>query len=382
MIYIHVPFCKSFCTYCGFYSEVVACRENVQDNSSERFSKYADAICSETDARVDEILVTLPSTAKKENADTLYIGGGTPSVLPFLVLDRIVRHLNAKVFGEEVHRYQEFTVEANPDDIVLNGDEYVQSLISIGVTRVSMGVQSFDDNMLRWMNRRHNAAQVEQAMSILRKNGIKNISIDLIFGINGLTDAQWQHSLEKAAQLHPEHLSAYQLSLEDGSTLASLVDAGKYREADEEQCRRQYEMLCSIMSASGYRHYEVSNFALPGFEAVHNSAYWKRVPYVGLGPGAHSASCGPDGKVNVRKWNSQSEHGYLSEMESLDDEEIRIEKIMLSLRTENGIEPAYIPEKQLKTFLADGALVTTEDGKVRIPEDRFFVSDEIIRELI
>ena len=382
MIYIHVPFCKSFCTYCGFYSEVVACRENVQDRSFDRFSKYADAVCSEIDARVNEILATLPSAEMGENVDTLYIGGGTPSVLPFIVLDRMVRHLNTKVFGAELHEYQEFTVEVNPDDIVLKGDEYVKSLLSIGVTRISMGVQAFDDNMLRWMNRRHNSSEVEQAMSILRRNGVKNISIDLIFGINGLIDDQWQHSLEKAVELHTEHLSAYQLSLEDGSALASLVDAGKYKEADEEQCRHQYEMLCDVMSASGYRHYEVSNFALPGYEAVHNSAYWRRVPYVGLGPGAHSAACGIDGKLNIRKWNSQSEHSYLPETESLGDEDIRIEKIMLSLRTENGIESVYIPEKQLNAFLADGTLVMLENGRVRIPENRFFVSDEIIRELI
>ena len=136
------------------------------------------------------------------------------------------------------------------------------------------------------------------------------------------------------------------------------------------------------MSATGYRHYEVSNFALPGYEAVHNSAYWRRVPYVGLGPGAHSAACGIDGKLNIRKWNSQSEHSYLPETESLGDEGIRIEKIMLSLRTENGIESVYIPEKQLNAFLADGTLVMLENGRVRIPENRFFVSDEIIRELI
>lgn len=379
MIYIHVPFCRSFCTYCGFYSEVVACRENVQGG---RFDKYADAVCAETDLRADEIRETLPSSDREENADTLYIGGGTPSVLPFLVLERIVKHLNRKVFGAEVHGYQEFTVEVNPDDIVLNGDGYVKSLIALGVTRVSMGVQSFDDDMLRWMNRRHNASQVEQAMSILRRNGVKNISIDLIFGINGLTDDQWRCSLEKAVGLHPEHLSAYQLSLEDGSALASLVDAGKYQEAGEEQCRRQYEMLCAVMSASGYRHYEVSNFALPGYEAVHNSAYWRRVPYVGLGPGAHSAACDAEGKLNIRKWNSQSEHDYLSETESLNDEDIRIEKIMLSLRTETGIDPVYIPEKQLDVLLSEGALALTGEGRVRIPEDRFFVSDEIIRELI
>lgn len=381
MIYIHVPFCKSFCTYCGFYSEVVACKA-VQDNNYGRFSEYADSVCSEIDARVDEVRATLPSTGRDENVDTLYIGGGTPSVLPFLVLNRIVKHLNIKVFGEQVHGYREFTVEVNPDDIVQNGDEYVKSLISLGVNRVSMGVQSFDDDMLRWMNRRHNASQVEQAMSILRRNGVKNISIDLIFGINGLTDAQWRYSLEKAVGLHPEHLSAYQLSLEDGSALASLVDAGKYREADEEQCRRQYEMLCTVMSASGYRHYEVSNFALPGYEAVHNSAYWRRVPYVGLGPGAHSAMCNSEGKLNIRKWNSQTEHDYLSETESLDDDAIRIEKIMLSLRTETGIDPAYISDKQLNGLLSEGALVLTEKGKVRIPEDKLFVSDEIIRELI
>ncbi len=382
MIYIHVPFCKSFCIYCGFYSETVACKERARDDSSERFSKYADAICSEIDSRVDEIRETLPSTGREYNADTLYIGGGTPSVLPPVVLGRIVSHLNEAIFGSRLHEYEEFTVEVNPDDIVTGGDEYVKSLLSVGVSRVSMGVQSFDDGMLRWMNRRHNASQAVEAMSILRKNGVKNISIDLIFGIDGMTDDEWQRTLSQAVSQHPEHISAYQLSLEVGSALAKLADEGRYHEADEEQCRRQYGILCRQMAASGYAHYEVSNFALPGFKAIHNSAYWRRVPYVGLGPGAHSAFCGADGRLSSRKWNAQSENSYVSEGELLTDEDVRVEEIMLSLRTSAGIEPAKLPAERVSELLSEGALMMIENGRIRIPEDHFFVSDEIIRELI
>ena len=171
MIYIHVPFCRSFCTYCGFYSEAVpVCRERNLglDVESRRFSKYAGLVCSEIEARADEIRATLPSEAHPEYRDTLYIGGGTPSVLPFDVFERIVSCLNKTVFGSESHDYLEFTLEVNPEDIVEKGEAYLQSLDRLGVTRISMGIQSFDDKVLKWMNRRHDSAHAEQAYWMLR----------------------------------------------------------------------------------------------------------------------------------------------------------------------------------------------------------------------
>lgn len=380
MIYLHVPFCRSFCTYCGFYSEaVLACPGN---GDMARFDRYADSVCAEIVSRADEIRSTLPTGALSGKIDTLYIGGGTPSVLPLSVVSRIVHTLNNTVFGEQYHDYLEFTFEVNPEDVVENGAEYLKELMALGVNRFSMGIQSFDDRILRWMNRRHNAEHAEEAYWMMRGLDVRNISIDLIFGVGGLSDATWEATLHKAIGLSPSHISAYQLSVEDGSALSRLVAEGKYREAGEEDCRRQYDMLCSMLYEAGYHHYEVSNFAFPGMEARHNSAYWRRVPYIGLGPGAHSALADAEGKVNVRRWNTESESGYVSEMETLSEEDVKVEEIMLGLRTDDGVDPALLPEKVVDRLMKEGALAKNVWGKIRIPEDHFFVSDEIITELI
>ena len=384
MIYIHVPFCRSFCTYCGFYSEAlpVCAGHGKRGDEMSRFLGYAAAVKAEASSRREELLGTLPSSAHPEYVDTLYIGGGTPSVLPPSVLSDVVGGLNMMLFGTPSHDYQEFTLEVNPEDIVEKGRAYLEAVAAAGVNRISMGVQSFDDGILKWMNRRHDAERAEKAFRMLREFPFENISIDLISGIGGMSDRCWAETLDRAVALRPEHISAYQLSVEEGSALARLADSGKYSEAPEEQCRRQYEMLCSRLGAAGYHHYEVSNFSLPGFEARHNSAYWRRVPYAGLGPGAHSAVAGPDGKVNVRKWNSESECGYVSDSEVLDAEDVRVEEIMLALRTDRGIDPGKLAEDTVWRLAGEGALERTEDGNVRIPESRLFVSDEIIRELI
>lgn len=347
-----------------------------------RFERYADSVCAEIVSRADEIRSTLPTGALSGKIDTLYIGGGTPSVLPLSVVSRIVHTLNNTVFGEQYHDYLEFTFEVNPEDVVEKGEDYLKGLMALGVNRFSMGIQSFDDRILRWMNRRHNAEHAEEAYWMMRGLDVRNISIDLIFGVGGLSDATWEATLHKAIGLSPSHISAYQLSVEDGSALSRLVADGKYREAGEEECRRQYDMLCSMLYEAGYHHYEVSNFAFPGMEARHNSAYWRRVPYVGLGPGAHSALADAEGKVNVRRWNTESESGYVSEMETLSEEDVKVEEIMLGLRTDDGVDPALLPEKVVDRLMKEGALAKNVWGKIRIPEDHFFVSDEIITELI
>ena len=424
MIYLHVPFCESRCTYCGFFSNVI--RSEAKNLCYEAF---ADAVLGEIDDRREEIEKTL-------SVNTLYIGGGTPSVLPLDVLSGIVRSLNAfnrslsafdrslNAFNQSLSAFdrslsgaegpwEEFTIEVNPEDIIRKGDEYVKGLLALGVNRFSMGVQSFDDGILRWMNRRHDSAGAEEAFRILRRCGVRNISIDLIFGLPQLTDSVFEDTVGKALALGPEHISAYQLSVEEDSALAKMVATGRFTEASEERCRSQYDLLCARLAEAGYHHYEVSNFALPGREAVHNSAYWRRVPYVGLGPGAHSFSGG-----SVRSWNSGdlpvrlkdgSLKTYSREEEHLTDEDIRVERIMLALRTDAGL-----PEEELRSLagdpsvidrlLADGALVRMGDpsvtpfpqddkeekhchperseGSLRIPEDHFFISDDIIRDLI
>lgn len=415
MIYLHVPFCGSFCTYCDFYSEI--CR------SRQAFNEYADAVIAEIRDRRKELEMNMSA---QDAVNTLYIGGGTPSVLPLDVLSRIVgavsqtERLSLVTEPVEVttptELFDEFTVEVNPEDIVEKGREYVRGLLALGVNRISMGIQSFNDDILRWMNRRHDAGNAVKAFHILRESGVRNISIDLIFGISQLTDETWKDTIEKALELSPEHISAYQLSIEEGSALAKMVADGRYVEASEEQCRRQYDILCRCLGRSGYHHYEISNFAKPGFEAVHNSAYWCRAPYIGLGPGAHSLT------GNVRSWNSQelphrqqdetsscnpdrisscnpdstscqtssrNPSGklatYSRNFETLSPEDIRVERIMLSLRTDKGLKATELysltDSTVVDALLSEGAL-ERQGASIRIPEDHLFTSDEIVRELI
>lgn len=415
MIYLHVPFCGSFCTYCDFYSEI--CR------SRQAFNEYADAVIAEIRDRRKELEMNMSA---QDAVNTLYIGGGTPSVLPLDVLSRIVgavsptERLSLVTDPVEVttqtELFDEFTVEVNPEDIVEKGREYVRGLLALGVNRISMGIQSFNDDILRWMNRRHDAGNAVKAFHILRESGVRNISIDLIFGISQLTDETWKDTIEKALELSPEHISAYQLSIEEGSALAKMVADGRYVEASEEQCRRQYDILCRCLGRSGYHHYEISNFAKPGFEAVHNSAYWRRAPYIGLGPGAHSLT------GNVRSWNSQelphrqqdetsscnpdrisscnpdstscqtssrNPSGklatYSRNFETLSPEDIRVERIMLSLRTDKGLKATELysltDSTVVDALLSEGAL-ERQGASIRIPEDHLFTSDEIVRELI
>ena len=385
MVYLHVPFCRSFCTYCGFYSETCS-----KSRQSELFNEYADAVLTEAEERKEEI--------RSNPLRTLYIGGGTPSVLPLDVLSRVVQGIR-RVQG--VTPLREFTIEVNPEDIVEKGDEYLAGLLDLGVTRISMGIQSFDDGILRWMNRRHDSARARKAYSMIRRAAGHagrdiDVSIDLIFGVPGLDLQTWERTVSAALSLGkdegfkaPDHISAYQLSIEEGSALEEKIARGECTEASDEDCYRQYRTLCWKLRQEGYNHYEISNFAIPGKEAVHNSAYWNRTPYVGLGPGAHSLTIRDDGQ-QVRSWNTQvlpaRGKTYSREMEVLSDEDIRVERIMLGLRTSAGItadELSLLAGKDaLEKQTAAGCLAIGPDGMARIPEERFFVSDEIIGSLV
>lgn len=356
MVYIHVPFCRSFCTYCDFYSEIAS-----RGRECEAFDGYTDAICREIESRHGEIEAAC-------TPDTLYIGGGTPSVLPLSCLERILRTLGVR--GKE-----EFTIEVNPEDIVGKGGRYVRSLMGLGVNRVSMGVQSLDDGVLGWMNRRHDSAHAEEAFHILRDAGITNISMDIIFGISHMNDSILESTLDRIISWHPDHISAYQLSIEEGSALQEMTDDGRYAEASDNFCQRQYGLICRLLAKAGMKHYEISNWALPGKEAIHNSAYWSRMPYVGLGPGAHSFTGG------IRSWNSQNPEHWTSEQEVLSAEDIRTETIMLGLRTADGIPSGICDAATADRLISEGAL-TKIGERIRIPESHFFVSDDIIRSLV
>ena len=364
MIYLHVPFCRSFCTYCDFYSEI-ACR----GRDAQAFASYADAVCAEIARRKDEIEAT-------RDLDTLYIGGGTPSVLPLSLLRKMAAA--ALMTGRPpAEAFSEFTMEVNPEDIVEKGGDYVRGLRELGVNRISMGVQSLDDGILRWMNRRHDADHARQAFRILREAGVENISIDLIFGLSQLSETILAQTLDEVLAWRPEHISAYQLSIEEGSALGRLVREGRYTEAPQERCAAQYALLCTRLHEACYVHYEISNWALPGREAVHNSAYWTRHPYVGLGPGAHSF----DGRV--RSWNEESVPQYTpGGHEMLSEAEAREEQIFLGLRTARGIPEAWLEPGTAKAAIADGRLVRLSEGRIRIPEDHWFVSDDLLTILI
>ena len=400
MVYIHIPFCGSFCTYCGFYSEIA---------DGGVAGQYVKALCTEISTRKEELA---------GKPDTLYIGGGTPSVLPLSDIGRVVRALSGAIppGKSATSGFREFTVEVNPEDIVQKGPAYVRGLAALGVNRISMGIQSFDDGILHWMNRRHDAATAVKAYDIIRESGIENVSIDLIFGISQMDDDLWNDTLDKAVALRPQHISAYQLSIEPESTLASMVRTGRYREASEPVCRRQYDMLCRKLSEAGYRHYEISNFALPGYEALHNSSYWRHVPYAGFGPGAHSFSIGGDTALSgtlrkyMRFWNIPDVRKYISyysqdnvsgqtgtleaavdagvkQFEVLTPEQTAIERIMLGLRTDTGVErtflAAHTDRSGLEKMVGGGFLVPASDPSfLRIPEKHFFISDSIIADII
>ena len=450
MIYVHVPFCRSFCTYCDFYSEVAArCRKADDALKQEAlFDEFIEAVCAEALTRTGDIT---------DEVNTLYIGGGTPSVLPLSAFGRLVgtlsdlaarnsRHQDTGVLPCQSapspvakHVFDEFTVEVNPEDIVEKGHAYVEGLLDLGVNRISMGVQSFDDAVLKFMNRRHSAAEAVRAYAILEEAGVRNISIDLIFGLPQLSMEQWRETLDKALSISsrgvlPQHISSYQLSVEPGSMLARLVEKGVWSEAPEEVCHEQYSVLCETLATSGYNHYEISNFARPGCEAVHNSAYWRHVPYVGLGPGAHSYIADTqtpapfhEGRcssrsIAARQWNRPDLQSYLvagrlgdfssiREGEILTLEQLDLEHIMLGLRTSTGLPAAYLrshcdpaalsraislghlvptPPSHPSSALPQGSLQETahadadilDDTFLRIPERHFFISDSIISALV
>ena len=358
-IYLHIPFCASFCTYCGFYSE--ACPGGAP------FARYADALRREMELRCGYLDGCGP-------IKTLYFGGGTPSLLPAATFEKICTDLRSVFDLSEV---EEFTVEVNPEDIATRED-LLPAFKAAGVNRISMGVQSFCDRHLKWMNRRHDAATALNAFEKLRAAGFGNISIDLIFGFTGLVDSEWLQNLRQVAVLRPEHLSAYQMSIDPESMLAEMAARGEYAEPDDETCARQYSMLQDTLEAMGYQQYEISNFCLPGRHSRHNSAYWTRVAYLGLGPAAHSFN-----GCDRRQWNPPSVEDYCSALEAshlpygggarLTSEDVYNEKIMLGLRTARGVSKELIKEP--------GILQDTGDT-YRIPRDKFFICDSIIDEYL
>lgn len=317
-LYIHVPFCKSKCVYCGFYSTV-----NQKD-----VDKYLSALSEEMNLRS-------PATADVSFC-TVYFGGGTPSLLQISQLQQIVDSLRQHFFIEE---NAEITIEANPEQLSL---DYCKSLKSLGFNRLSIGVQSFQDEILQFLGRRHTAQQALEAVTNAHDAGFDNLSIDLIYGINERNNELWKKELETAFSLPIRHFSAYALTVEENSLLYRRIKQHRDVEPDEDLASVQYNILSEMVNKSPFAQYEVSNFSMKGWESKHNSAYWDRTPYLGLGPAAHSF----DG--THRSWNAPTLAAYFTqiaerkpfhEQETLTDTDRYNEYLLLRLRTHAGIDP-------------------------------------------
>lgn len=316
-IYIHIPFCKQACTYCDFHFST----------SMVNKEKVVDAIIKEMDLRADFV--------GSEMIETLYFGGGTPSLLEADELQKILTELRANFqFADGF----EFTFEANPDDLT---EEKVDILAQKGVNRLSIGVQSFDDKYLKWMNRAHRSDESVACVSRAQTAGITNISIDLIYGLPDLAVADWEAEIDRAVSLGVTHISAYCLTIEPNTVLGYRVRKGRDKPVDEEAAAEQFEILVRKLAEAGFEQYEVSNFAREGYYSKHNTAYWQGVPYLGLGPSAHSFAPG------FREWNVANNMRYIRDIdagelpltrEELSQENRINEWIMTGLRTKWGID--------------------------------------------
>lgn len=364
-LYVHIPFCKSRCVYCDFYSTT---RLDLRQ-------QYVDAICHEIQRRGHEAV----------RIDTIYLGGGTPSQL---TTEQLHLLFDALYIYNKVAADAEVTIECNPDDVTA---DFAECLKQLPVNRVSMGAQTFADERLCFLHRRHRSSQIASAVSLLRQQGISNISIDLMYGFPGETMDEWATDVQTALALGVEHLSAYALQYEEGTPLYAMLQRGQVCEVDEELSRRMYYHLVDRLAAAGYEHYEISNFALPGFRSRHNSSYWNQTPYTGLGAAAHSF----DGQG--RWWNVSDIQKYITgiergepcvERELLTPANRYNEMVMTALRTCEGLSLSALSDghrsyclRQARRFL-EGGLLEQRDGRLLLTRDGLFVSDMVMTELM
>ena len=370
-LYVHIPFCKSRCIYCGFYSTV----------GLDLRQQYVEALCKEMEMENEK------RKEKNKKLKTIYLGGGTPSQLTTEQLRQLFYNIY-KVYGNEA---EEVTIEMNPDDVT---EAYAETLPELGINRVSMGAQTFDDKRLQFLHRRHRAEQVQQAVERLRKAGIGNISIDLMYGFPGETLDDWQRDIHAALALNVEHISAYCLMIEEGTVLYEQVKSEKLKvksEKDEELERQMYEVLIDWLTEAGYEHYEISNFAKPGYRSRHNSSYWHDVPYIGLGAAAHSydGACRSWNVADIRQYITAIERGERpAEYETLDEDTRYNDRVTVALRTSDGLDLATLSEKhrnyclkEAQRYISDGLLRLT-DNRLALTRKGLFVSDMVMSGLI
>ena len=357
-IYVHIPFCKSRCKYCDFFSTT----------HLEKQTQYTEAVLSEWSDRRKELMGGI---------QTIYIGGGTPSTMSVELLQRIVAAIRCEAKGEIL----EVTMEANPGDITL---EKAQAWREIGINRLSIGIQSFQDHLLQLIGRRHNAAEAIQAVKDAQAAGFDNISIDLMYALPNQTMAMWQDDIAQALALGVQHISSYGLIYEEGTVLTTLLEHGIIEAVDEEIEIQMYDYLVEQLTTYGFQHYEVSNFALPGRQSRHNSSYWNDTPYIGLGAGAHSYN------KTQRQWNISDLDSYIKqalahnlqpEIEILTEEQRHTEHIMLALRTNQGVNKRLVNQDATERYIQQGLLVE-QDGYIKATTQGFHVLNRIIEEVM
>ena len=370
-IYIHIPFCRQKCYYCDFYKTV---------NTSLQ-QKFLTTLKTEANVRKNYL--------QYESVETIYFGGGTPSVLTVPELMDLMSFLKREF---KLSADAEITLEANPDDL---SPEYLDGIRTAGINRLSMGIQAFQDEHLKKMNRRHSVEVALKSIHYACKSGFDNISIDLIYGLPGLSDKEWKESLEKAFSLPVQHLSAYHLTYHEGTPFYTWLKKGTLKELAETDSVRQFETLVKMAEVAGYEHYEISNFAKAGFYSKHNTSYWMSKKYLGLGPSAHSF----DGET--RRWNVSHVESYLKAFESnteyfeeekLSEKDKYNEYILTRIRTKwgvsvreinekFGVEKARYFQKQIKSHIQKKKAVLN-DGIINLTQEGLFVSDDIMADLI
>ena len=370
-IYIHIPFCKRRCIYCDFFSTT----------QSEKKPTYVHALCQELDMRKDYL--------EGEDIETIYLGGGTPSQLSQEELEEIfstIYHIH------KVKDDAEITLEANPDDLT---SEYVTMLRQLPINRISMGIQTFQEETLKLLHRRHTAKQAIEAFERCREAGFQNISIDLMYGLPGETLDTWKQDLQQAIALHPEHISAYHLIYEEDTALWKLREQHQVEEADEDLSLTLFTTLIDELTEAGYQHYEISNFCLPGLHSRHNSSYWTGKKYLGCGPSAHSFN------GTSRQWNAASLSAYIDgiqqgnpdyEIEELDLYTRYNDFVLTSIRTCWGMSLSHLRStygealyryclRMAKPHLKQGVLEISGDI-LKLTRKGIFISDGIMSDLM
>lgn len=370
-IYVHVPLCRKICGYCDFY----------RTTKVEMIGRYIEALLIETEIRKGYL--------EGEPVTTVYFGGGTPSLLDHAMLQSVLKALTDTY---NIASDAEVTIEVNPDDITA---DYLAGLRKSGFNRISMGVQSWSDKTLKFLNRRHDALQAHSAVNLAVAAGFKDISIDLIYGLPGLRNEEWEEDLDKTFALPVTHLSAYHLTIEEGTPFGKMKKQGIISEADEEDSGSQFNLLIEKAGRAGFIHYEISNFGKEGFFSKHNTGYWKQIPYLGLGPSAHSFN------GYSRQWNVSDVSQYIASLqkkklmfegEDLDQKTRLNEYILTSLRTMWGIDLGYVESVFEKEgydyitnlsgkFIAYG-LMRRENNSLILTNQGIMIADNIIAEFI